>query len=189
MLNNDSNHCINPVIHIHLFQNLDMIWFLILIMLCLFIVYLLFMKLILYIDTENSKYYIQAKGLIKAHIEEDRKELFRIHLRVLFMNFYFYPLNSTRKSKSNDPSKKAAIKKHSQISFKKGIRILRTFKIKKFDVKIDTGNCITNAKLYPLFSALNHHLANFRINFEGNNQLILFIQNRPINIIRAIINT
>ena len=53
---------------------------------------------------------------------------------------------------------------------------------------MDTGNCILNAKLYPLFALLNYYTGNFYINFQGRNQLVLLVKNRPIDIIKSLIN-
>ena len=149
---------------------------------------LLFVKLILFVDTKKNEYYFQAKGLLKANVEADEEKLIRVRIRTLFMNFYFYPLKKKNTSKKPSATKKLGIKRKRPIGFRKGLGILRTFKVKQIFVDIDTGNCITNARLYPLFAFLNHNTGNFRINFEGKNQLILQIQNRPIHIIKSIIN-
>ena len=63
--------------------------------------------------------------------------------------------------------------------------ILKTFKVKKILVNIDTGDCILNAKLYPVFAFLNYNFGSFKINFTGRNQMVLCIQNRPFNIIKT----
>jgi hypothetical protein len=152
------------------------------------IAYLLFVQLILYIDTRTNEYYVRAKGLIKANIEPHPKELIRIRIQTLFMNFYFYPLNKIGRPGKPRTTKKLGVKKKHQMGFRKGLRILRTFKVKRFYVDIDTGNCIMNAKLYPLFALLNRTKGDFRLNFEDRNQLILHMQNRPIHILKSIIN-
>jgi len=68
------------------------------------------------------------------------------------------------------------------------MRFLKSFKVKKLLLNIDTGNCILNAKLYPFFSLLNYQIGNFSINFQGRNRLALEVENRPIDIIKSIIN-
>ena len=68
------------------------------------------------------------------------------------------------------------------------LQVVRTFKIKEFVLNIDTGNCITNAKLYPLLSIAHLCKGQFNINFQGQNQLILQIENRPVRILKAFIN-
>ena len=162
--------------------------FLIILLICASIMYLLFMELILYIDTGTNEYYIQAKGLMKAKIEPHKEELLRIRIQTLFMNFYFYPLKKIGASKKPRATKKLRVKSKSRIGFRKGLQILRTFRVERLLLDFDAGNCIVNAKLYPLFAFLNHNIGDFRINFEGRNQFILQMQNRPIRIIKSIIN-
>ncbi|REE79888.1 hypothetical protein BX611_2787 [Lutibacter oceani] len=158
------------------------------VLLLLFIVYLLWMPIVLCINTNTNKYFIQFLGLAKASIEGDKKEILKLKLNVLFFNFYFYPLKlksikqkGTVKTKKNTKTNKIG-------NLKKGIRILKSFKVKKIVVEIDTGDCIMNAKLYPVFALLNYNFGNFRINFEGRNQMVLYMQNRPFNIIKSFIN-
>ncbi|MBD0849540.1 hypothetical protein [Maribacter arenosus] len=152
------------------------------------IVYLLFVQLVLYIDTGTNEYYVRVKGLMKANIMPHKEELIQIRIRAFFMNFYFYPINKIGTPIKPSTTKKLGIKKKRQLGFRKGLRLLRSFEVKRFYVELDTGNCITNAKLYPLFALLNQKSGNFRINFEGKNQLILHLQNRPIHILKSFIN-
>ena len=59
-------------------------WWLILIaFLLLIIVYLLFVPLVLFIDTTQNNYYIQVKGLLKANVLADDVEILKIKLRLL----------------------------------------------------------------------------------------------------------
>jgi hypothetical protein len=148
------------------------------------LLYLLFIPIIIIIDTNTNQYYVQLQGLAKAYIESDKKELIKIKLKVFFLNFNFYPLK-----RKKTVVKKKKIKKYSskRIEFKKFIRSLRTFKIKRLFVNIDTGDCISNAKLFPLFTFLNQTKGSFKVNFEGRNQMVLHMQNRPIHIIKSFI--
>lgn len=160
----------------------------IILMICLIIVYLLFMDLILFINTGTNEYYIRAKGLIKASLEHHKEELIRIRIQALFMNFYFYPIKKIGASKKRKYTKPRGTKKKGHVPFQNVIRLLRTFKIKHFYVDLDTGDCITNAKLYPVFALLNQYNDNFRLNFEGRNHLLLYMHNRPIRILKTFIN-
>ncbi len=158
-------------------------------LLILFILYLLLAPIRLIINTDKNQYFVEQKGLLKANLEADEKEVFKIRLKVLFFNFNFYPL----KKKTSSPSKKKLIKptaKRSKrsVKFKKVVRIIKTFKIKRFYLNLDTGDCISNAKLYPAFALLNYFNMNCHVNFIGRNSLVLAIENRPIRIIKSFIN-
>ena len=163
-------------------------FFSILFLLLLF--YLSMMPIVLFIDTKTNQYYLQVKGLVKASIERHEEELIGIRLKVFFLNFYFYPLrnivlgNMKKAIKSTDNKKKIG----KGMDLEKGFRMLKSFKVKRFLIDIDTGDCILNAKLYPLFAMLNYHVGGFNVNFEGRNRVELHIYSRPIYLIKSFIN-
>ncbi len=163
-------------------------FFSVLFLLCL--LYLSMMPIVLFIDTKTNQYYLQVKGLVKASIESHEEELFRIRLQLFFLSFYFYPLRNISLGKNKKTLKSAENKKKigKGISLEKGLRMLKSFKVKRFLFDIDTGDCILNAKLYPLFALLNYHFGGFIVNFEGRNRVELHIYSRPIYLIKSFIN-
>jgi len=165
-----------------------MVLFIVITIFILLLVSLLLAPIIVCIDTSSNQYYLQLQGLIKANLEKHDTEIFRIRLNVLFMKFYIYPLKKKRINKQKKSNKEHLSKHKKHISFSRSFKILRTFKIKQFFIDMDTGNCILNAKLYPLFALLNYNTGNFHINFQGRNQLVLIVKNRPIDIIKSFIN-
>ncbi len=158
------------------------------------LVSLLFIPVVLCIDTTKNQYFIQLRGLATVSVKQHEKEVLQIRLKVLLFNFYFYPLRKTLEQVQGKKKKvvKKEVKKHKKRSkrfdIRKMISILRTFKVKKVLINLDTGDDILNAKLYPLFGLLNHYVGTFHVNFEGRNQLVLQMQNRPIHIIKSFIN-
>ncbi|WP_299113919.1 hypothetical protein [uncultured Winogradskyella sp.] len=146
-----------------------------------FVIYLLLMPIIIVIDTISGKYYIQLKGLAKASIVYDEKEILKIKLRAFFLNFNFYPFRVRLSPKQSKKPKKS-------MDFRIGLKIIKSFKVKQFYLNLDTGNCITNAKLYPFFAFLNYYKGGYNINFTGQNTLQITIENRPIRIIKSFIN-
>ncbi len=160
----------------------------ILIVLSAILCYLLFLKIVLYVDTANNEYYVQAKGLVKAKIETHETELIQIKFNALFLKFSFFPLRKSKEKKKKTKTDKTTVSKRRIIKIQRVIRIARTFKLVQLLVDVDTGDCITNAKLYPPFAFINYYGGQFRVNFEGRNQLLLNVQNRPIRIIKSFIN-
>ena len=156
----------------------------------LLLLYLSMIPIVLFIDTKTNQYYLQVKGLVKASIESHEKELISIRLKVFFLSFYFYPLrnigisNNKRLLKSRGNKKKIG----KRMDLEKGLRMLKSFKVKRFLFDIDTGDCILNAKLYPLFALLNYHFGGFIVNFEGRNRVELHIYSRPIYLIKSFMN-
>ncbi len=139
-------------------------------------------------DTKNHTYFIKLKGLAKVSFEPDKLEVLKIKLRVAFMNFDFYPLRKSHRPKKEKVGEKRPTKRR-KISPKKILALLRSFKLKRFDLNMDTGDFVLNAKLYPIFNFLDYHAGGFNINFQGNNRLVLMASNRPINIIKVFVNT
>ena len=165
----------------------------IIILLLLLVAYLLWMPIVLKIDTDTNEYYLQLKGLAKASLIGDEKEVLKVKLNVLFLHFNFYPLRKKAASKK----KKLALKKGKEDVKKKrnwtnqgrrALRVLKTFEVKKLLVELDTGDYVLNAKLYPVFFMLNRWEGSFAINFRNRNRLALVVQNRPIYILKSIIN-
>lgn len=160
------------------------------------LLYLLFVPLVLYVNTDNNAYYVKVRGLAKASIEGDKQYFIRIRLDTLFSHFYFYPLRKKKSKKKAEKTKEKLPKKRTfhldQAKWIKytniGRRLLRSFHLKRLEVDVDTGDCIQNARLYPVFAFLNHYVGNFRVNFQDRNRLLLHVQNRPIYIIKAFIN-
>lgn len=158
------------------------------ILLFLLMVGILLVPVELCINTTSNQYYLQAKGLVRASVEEDHKEVIRIRVRTFFRSFYFYPLRKLGHSEFEELETSKVKKQRKKVPVRKILRVLNSFKIKILFVDIDTGNCISNAKLYPVFTLFNFYHRGFNINFEGRNQLVLCIHNRPIHIIKSFIN-
>lgn len=159
-----------------------MLWVILILLLISIIIYLLFARLSLVIDTSTNRYFLELQGIGSINAEKDATEILKLRMHIFFLDFNFYPLR---------PDKKKKIKKKKSrfpLTIKQSYRLIKSFKIKRFYLDVDTGDCITNAKLYPVFSLLNFRKRQFNINFNGRNKLVLHIQNRPINIIKSYIN-
>ena len=165
-----------------------MLWVVLVILLSLFILYLLFVPLDIVINVTKNQYFVRIWGLAKVALEGHETEFIRLKLNTLFTRFYFYPLRKKKKEQKKKIGKKAGKRRNIQSFMKYGLQILKSFKVKKLLVDIDTGDCIENAKLYPAFAFLNYHASTFQVNFEGRVDMVLHLQNRPINIIKSFIN-
>lgn len=156
------------------------------ILLFLMVIYLLFVPVTLHIDTNKNQYYIQVLGLFKMSALADEKEALKIKIKICFVTYYLYPLKKKKVTEREGSKKKKYSRK---FNHKIGLKLLKSFKVKRFFIDIDTGDYLLNAKLYPLFALLDFEMGNIKINFEGRNQLMLNIQNRPIYILKSFINT
>ena len=171
-----------------LHKNKTMLWALFGILLFLVILYLLFVPLDIVINVAKNQYFVRIWGLAKVALEGHETEFIRIKLNTLFTRFYFYPLRKKKKEQKKKIEAKTRKRRNIKSNVKHGLHVLKSFKVKKLLLDIDTGNCIQNAKLYPAFAFLNYYAGTFQVNFEGRVNMVLHLQNRPINIIKSFIN-
>jgi hypothetical protein len=159
----------------------------ILLVLILVLLYVLFVPIIIVLNTESNEYYVQLKGLAKAHLEAHDKEILQIRLHTLFRDFYFYPLQKKTKKVKKIEEKKSH-KRKKKFRLRTFFNVLRSFKVKRFNLDLDTGDYVRNAQLYPISTFLQYRSGAVKINFEGRNRMELCLQNRPIHIIKSFIN-
>ena len=157
-------------------------------MILLLVFSLLLMPIVLFMDTATNQYYLQLPGLAKASIESHEEEFIRIKLKLFFLSFYFFPLKNKGSKKSKKTENKVVKKSGKSVDFAKGLQLLKSIRVKRLLVDIDTGDCILNAKLYPVFTFLNYKTGKFNINFEGKNRLALHLYSRPIYLIKSFFN-
>ena len=159
-----------------------------LVLFLLLIVYLLVAPIVIYLDTTANTFYLKLTHFVKISLESDKVAVLKIKMELFFFKFYYYPFRIEPKKKSKKATKISDHKTKRSVGLKKGYKILKTFKVKKLLVNIDTGDCLLNAKLYPVFVVLNYNFGSFKINFAGRNQMVLYLQNSPFNIIKTFIN-
>ncbi len=160
----------------------------ILIFLLLFIAYLLWAPLELMVDTGIDQYEVRYGQLAAASLHGDTRWLLRIHLKALFYHRDFFPLKKRKPTKDKEKTKTKEVRKNSMLKDPALIlRLLRTFEVKRFILDMDTGDCISNARCYPVFALFNFGGGNFNINFEGRNRLIFHLRNRPIRLLNSFI--
>lgn len=165
-----------------------MLLYLILLLLTGMLIYLLLMPIILEINTAGNRYLLQIGKLAIVYLEPHPEKIIRIRLRSFFRNFYFYPLTRNSDKKESKPLNGKKIKPRKWVSFKRVFKLIRSFKIKKLSVVIDTGDFTTNAKWYPVFYFLGEAGGEWHMNFEGKNALEIKLTNRPIYLIKSFIN-
>ena len=166
-----------------------MVWTVTGILLLGFFTYLLLMPLELCVDSYRDRYYLRLGFLARLSLEKDPMELLRLHLKVLFMDFFWRPsdLSSWGKPKKK-PTRKGRVGKMRKMTLAQGKRLLQTFRVKTFRMELDTGNPVLNAQLLPLGFLMGPYGEKVGINFQGRNDILLQIANRPIYILNAFIN-
>ena len=167
-------------------KRLEMLWIFLVLAVLAFLTYLLLLPIDIVISSVDNEYFVNFGKLARADIEKDEDYIVRISLKTFFTKFNFYPLQRKKAKKAKSKPRKKRTFKWSHMN--KAVSLIRSFEVRHFFLNIDTGNCITNAKIYPVFAFLNFWGGNFQVNFIGENQVDLHLQNRPYKIIKSFIN-
>lgn len=67
----------------------------------------------------------------------------------------------------------------------KAIRVIKTFRVQKLEIALDTGDPVKTAKIYPLNFYPYPPGKQINVNFTGENYVFLRITNRPWRILVA----
>lgn len=161
------------------------VWIVILSFLLFFLFWILLSPVVFEIDTRLPRATLQWTGIGNAWIWYDEEWWFSF--RILFYQKEILLSEIKRKNKSEKNREKSQRPKKNRIwLFKKIIKVIRSFKIKEWQVGIDTGDFVRNAQLYPI----NFVPTTFRhlyVNFHGDTFLFIRIQNNVWRIIYSLI--
>ena len=160
--------------------------------LLLIMIWLLLVPVQLIIDSDVPSIMIRMISVGSAVI------LLKEHTPVLKLQGFFLtreiPFMKSR-GKSEDIKKERKKKKQRRFRFTKKtkwllrvLRIPRSFRIKRINVNIDTGDYIINAYIFPVFSQLNDHRPGWTcsVNYFGRNQIYLILQTTLIRMLYII---
>lgn len=167
-----------------------MIGYIIISLLIAFLLWFLIGPVTLYLDTDTNRYYLALPGIFKAVIVPS-PDIFYIRIWIFFIPFRINPLqrkSGIKKKKSRKPRKKWHLKKYTE--GRQMIRpIIRSIRIRKLFLDIDTDDFLLNAWLVPLFSSMNSENIQMRVNFEGSSSLMLDLRTRIGALLWIVIST
>ena len=165
-----------------------MILLIILLIILVFITTLLLTPIRLRIDSVKNIYQAEWKHLFSANL------LFQNDEPIVQLKSFFWKKEINLLKINPSPNKatqketKPTKQKKSKFNFRKKIKpLLKSFQVRKFFVNIDTNDYVWNAYLFPIFYFLKNKNRQLHINFQGNVEVLLEIQNRPIRILWALI--
>lgn len=160
----------------------------ILIALLVFITILLLIPIRFKIDSNRNIYLAEWKHLFSAKVLLQNEEPI-VQLKSFFWKKEINLLKiKSSPSKTAQKKKKSSKQKKSKFNFRRKIKpLLKSFQVRKFFINIDTNDYVWNAYLFPVFYFLKSEKRQMHINFNGNVEVLLDIQNRPIRILWALI--
>lgn len=164
--------------------------FLIILLIILFfgLSWILFSPIQITLNSQKKIYQIHWYGIARARLLLLSKD-FLIRVNVFFWEKDFSLLRP-KKEKKKTTQKKTKKKRKFQSrkkTLKKIIRILKSFKIKIFKIDLDTGDYIQNSYLYPVFYFLKNKKIDLSINYRGDVNIHLKIENRLYKILLSLL--
>lgn len=160
-------------------------WIIIITCLLMVFIYLLFAPFFVEIDSVKSLFRIRFHRLASARLIFHESSIF-IALKIGGWQKKIVLLEIKEKKKK--PVVKNEKKKQTKISFQKFLTVLKSFRIRKFILTLDSGDMQTNGILYPLFVLVSISSGkNITINFLNENKLILQIENNLARVLWAYI--
>jgi len=158
-----------------------MIWlyFLLLIIVAV-LAYVLLAPIYIEVDSERNLCRVRVHQLMSMQLFV--KESLFMELRITWWHRWFDLLAArNRKTKPKKNVERKAV-----IPYHKILAVLRTFKIRKCEVNIDSGDNYVNGIFFPWVRLLGWYShRNITVNFLGENRLILEIENNAARILWA----
>ena len=153
---------------------------------------LLFVPLVLTIDSVRHKYYLAARGIASLHvIFTDDLPLLRLQLP--FYSREFNPFSKpdkkkkTKEKERSQPGEKR--RKGPQMTPAKIMAMVRSFRLRRFSLSLDTGDFVQNAMLVPVMQLGRNRGFDVGVNFTGHTDIVLVISNNLWRIGKAYLLT
>lgn len=156
-----------------------MIWYIIISLFVALLLWILLGPVIIFLNTGTRRYLLALPGIFKAVVVPST-DVFYIRVWIFFIPFRFNPFQGKtekRKEKPRKPGRKWRLKK---LAGGKQIisDVVRSIRIRKLSLDIDTDDFMLNAWLVPVFSLVNSGDIQMRVNFEGTSSLLLELRTR-----------
>lgn len=156
-----------------------MIWYIIVSLLIALLLWLLLGPVIIFFNTDTNHYYLALPGIFKAVVVPST-DLFHIRGWIFFIPFKYHPFKGKKRKRKKKPEKLKKKVKPRKLSgnIQMIIDAVRSFRIRKLFLDLDTDDFILNASLVPVFSYINSENIRMRVNFVGNSSLLLDLRIR-----------
>lgn len=105
-----------------------------------------------------------------------------LNLRVLFWHMHIDFFEMMQAGKPKEKKQEAKSKKRGTMPLGMIVAMMRSFRVRKCFMAVDTGNYALNGMLYPFCTTRYTH-----INFTGRNELVLVITNNAARVLWAVI--
>lgn len=156
-------------------------------LLFLLLALILFDPIELCIDTRREDYHLRWSGLGSARLTGSLDDPV-LRVWVLGWRRRFHLLDGAGGADEPGPEKKRKASKRRRPDWfdrRMMLRLLRTFRVRRFSLQLDTGDYAANALLHPLFGLLSRRGGQWRIVYGGPSELDLRVTNRGWDVLIA----
>lgn len=138
------------------------------------------------LDTVAGEYCLRWRGLASVRLVGEVRDpglrLWALGWRKTFRLLDLGGESEVEETASEPPSKKSDRRRPQWLTLRLVRRMLRTFRVRRFRLLLDTDDYVLNAYLFPLFYSLSKRQRQLTINFNGRNELVLIVTNRIWNV-------
>jgi hypothetical protein len=154
--------------------------------------YVLLAPMRLFIHTENDEIGVSLGAVIKGELiwnEGEGGPIIDLRLPFLRRRIYllswaeFQTPNGTDSNLIRDEQKRKKSSKKQVLPLHKMLAVVKSCKVREFQLNLDTDDFCLNAQLFPVFYLASLRGTQVDINFCGKNNLDLVIENRLFNMI------
>ena len=162
-------------------------WIILITVVLYIFVYLLFVPFFLEIDTTSGKYSFKIYGIAGARIYiSDDTLMLDINITAWHKQIDLFE----HKKRQQKVKKKKIKKERRKIYFHKILAVIKSFKIDKLRLIIDSGNEQLNGILFPVFELASYTTGKtLKINFIDRNEFELTLENNLARILWAYIKS
>lgn len=156
------------------------------------LVFLLLSPFELRVNTWSEEYSLRWRGIASARLTGTMKDpLLRVWLLGWRREFHLLDMTGRTEEKKegkDGKGKKAARKRPQWFTWNMIRRLLRTFRVRRFHLLLDTDDYVMNAFLFPVFYRFSGRNRQLHINFNGRTELAMEVTNRIWSLLWVFIN-
>ena len=151
-----------------------MILYILIILFSLFLLWLMLGPVIIVVDSTSNRYDLSLPGIFQARVIQ-AEDLFHIRGWIFFVPYRFNPFKKRKqkRKKEDTPGDKKKRFKFPPGGAGMVKDAIRTIRIRKLDLDLDTDDFLLNAWLVPVFSVINLQNTRLHVNFRGESTLLL----------------
>ena len=157
----------------------------------LLVVLVIILPFRIYVNTVDERYEFSMPVFFKARYIQDKKPYVQLHILFYPVKLDLFGGKKMFLSLKSEKTKSKKEKRKSGFSFKMIsplwhflVRIIKSFRVKQFNVVFDTDDFPLNAQLVPVLFNLSNQKVHVSVNFLNENYAIIELKNNLFSFLR-----